>query len=384
VLFVISRLDGTGGAGRSVAELIPRLRNVGVRAEAVCFRRSGEGLEDDLEGAGIPVHVLEADHLPTAIWRLRRLLRERRPDVLHTTLYTADQAGRLAAWRTHTLVVSSIVNPTRDPVLLHEDDCPRWRRRLLWLLDAWTARHLTARLHAITHAVKDSAVRGLRVRPDRVVVVHRSREPGRLGQPGATRRLRARRALGLGNARIVLNVGRQAPQKGQVHLIDAFAEMASTHPDAVLLVAGAPGPSTRALEARIRERGMSDRIRLLGHREDVADLLASADVFAFPSLYEGLGGAVLEAMALGTPVVASDLPAVREITGDGEAALLVPAGDPKALAAALARVLDEPDLAATLDARGRSRYIECFTPEVEVAAMVELYRNAVADQRLGY
>jgi glycosyltransferase involved in cell wall biosynthesis len=214
-----------------------------------------------------------------------------------------------------------------------------------------------------------------------VVVVHRSREPARLGQSGEARRQAARHALGLEGARIVLNVGRQAPQKGQVHLVDAFAEVVGTHTDAVLLVAGARGPSTPTLEARVVEHGVADRVRLLGHRDDVPDLLAAADVFAFPSLYEGLGGAVLEAMALGTPIVASDLPAVREITADGDVALLVPPGDAAQLAAALRRVLDDRGLAAALSDGGRTRYIECFTPDPVARAMAELYREVAGQRR---
>ena len=376
-MFAISRLDGTGGAGRSLAELIAAVRRAGVVTELVCFRPSGTGLEEELQRAGSPVHVLGADHLIQAVWRLRQLLLERRPQVLHTTMYAADQAGRLAAWRTPTRVVSSIVNPTHDLSLMVDETCGPWRRRIMWAIDGLTARHLTARIHAVTGAVKESAVRGLRVSPDHVTVVYRSRDLKRLGEPSRDRRARVRHSLGLGDGAVILTVGRQEAQKGQVHLVGALPRVLAEHPGAVLLIAGVPGSSTASIEYRARSLGVENHVRLLGHRDDVGDLLAASDVFAFPSVYEGIGGAVLEAMALEIPIVASDIPAIREITGDGDAALLVPPGDEAALALGVIRLLGQPKLAGTIAARGGARYRALFTPERVSADLVAMYADLI-------
>ena len=376
-MFAISRLDGTGGAGRSLAELIAGVRHAGVVAELACFEYSGTDLEDELQRAGCPVHVLGADHLLKAVGRLRRLLLDRRPQVLHTTMYAADVAGRLAAWHTPTRVVSSIVSPTHDLSLMVDRTCPRWRRRTMWAIDGLTARHLTDRIHAITGAVKESAVRGLRVSPDRVTVVYRSRDPKRLGERSPERRARVRHRLGLGEETVVLNVGRQEAAKGQVHLVEAFARVLDEHPGAVLLIAGVPGSSTAAIEHRARSLGIETQVRLLGHRDDVGDLLAAADVFAFPSMYEGLGGALIEAMALETPIVASDLPAIREITGAGDAAHLVPPGDERALALGILGLLGEPGGAGAMAARGRARYRDLFIPERVSSNLVAMYADII-------
>ena len=383
VLFVISRLDRTGGAGRSVAELVMSLHRLGVQTELACFQRMHGGLEEELEESGIPVYSLNADHLVTAIWHLRRLVRRLDPDLVHTTMYSADQAGRVAAWRTGTPVISSVINPTHDPALLVDDTCPLWRRRMMWAIDGWTARHLASRLHTITDAVKRSAARGLRIDPDRITTVYRSRDARRLGSPDASRRASTRRALGADDASIILTIGRQTQQKGQIHLVDAFARLAPTRRDAILLIAGAVGSATPQIEARVLELGLTTRVRLLGFREDIGDLLTAADVFAFPSLYEGLGGAVIEAMALATPVVASDLPAIREATGDGDGALLVPPGEDVALADALERVLTDRALATSLAARGRRQYLRCFTPERTDLEMIEMYAAVLSQSQAG-
>jgi glycosyltransferase involved in cell wall biosynthesis len=380
VLLVISRLDPTGGAGRSVAEMAMSLRQLSMLPEVACFRRTGGQLETDLEASGIAVHDLAVDHLVPAISRLRHLVRRERPDIVHTTMYAADQAGRLATIHTGIPVISSVINPTHDPSLLVDETCPVWRRRAMWALDGLTARHFTSRLHAVTNAVKESAVRGLRVNPDRVTTVYRSRDASRLGTPTAARRDGARRSLGIGDRRLILTIGRQTEQKGQLRLVEALGRIAPAHRDVMLVIAGAPGPSTPRIARRIRELRLDDRVQLLGHRDDVGDLLTAADVFAFPSQYEGLGGVLVEAMALGLPIVASDLPAIREVTDDGHVALLVPPGDPVALAGALELLLTDRELSRTLGTRGRDRYRQCFTPERAARELIEMYRTALIER----
>jgi glycosyltransferase involved in cell wall biosynthesis len=117
---------------------------------------------------------------------------------------------------------------------------------------------------------------------------------------------------------------------------------------------------------------------VLGHRNDLPEVLAASDVFAFPSLYEGLGGAAIEAMALGLPVLASDLPALREVVENGASALLVPPADPFALATALARLLDNEALRRRLGARGREIFRARFTLDRSQERMIELYRELAA------
>ena len=103
--------------------------------------------------------------------------------------------------------------------------------------------------------------------------------------------------------------------------------------------------------------------------------MAASDLFAFPSLFEGLGGSVLEAMALGLPIVASDLPAVREIVEEGENALLVPVEDQDELAGAIDRILQDPSLARAFGQRSREIFLERFTSTRSTEAMIDLYRH---------
>lgn len=377
VLFVIDSLGG-GGAEQSLAELVPRLAAGGVEPRVVTLRP----VPADGHAVDFDVRTVTATTRIARIQELRRLLLDDHPDIVHTTLFDADVTGRVAGWRTGAAMLTSLVNTTYDPVRLEDPNIRRFRLYGAQVLDGWTARHLTDHFHAITHAVKDAAVRALRIPPERVTVIERGRDDVRLGEPGPDRRHRARQRLALGtDARVVVSVGRQDFQKGHRYLVDAFASVAAARPDAVLLLVGKDGTATSQLEQQLRSLGdVREQIRVLGHRNDVPELLAAADVFAFPSLYEGLGGATIEAMALGLPVVASDLPALREVIEHERTGLLVPACDPPRLAEAIADLLDDPDRARRFGGQGRDRFARRFTLTRSVERMLGLYSAVHADR----
>src|SRR5690606_32996474 len=147
----------------------------------------------------------------------------------------------------------------------------------------------------------------------------RGRSAELLGEASLARRREARQRLGIGESTpVLINVGRQDHQKAQDHLIRAFARLHIECPNAVLLIVGREGGATPKILRALAETGLGDAVRLLGHRTDVPDLLAASDVFVFPSLYEGLGCSLIEAMALSTPIIGSDADAITEVLDDGE------------------------------------------------------------------
>ena len=174
---------------------------------------------------------------------------------------------------------------------------------------------------------------------------------------------------------MIVTVGRQEYQKGQTYLIAAFERVAKEYPEALLLLAGRRGYESGAIDAAIARSKFGDRIRSLGHRDDLPDVLAACDIFAFPSLYEGLGGAVIEAMALGLPVVSSDLPAVREVVEDGASALLVPRADKSAMGSALLRLVDDREMRHRFGARGQELFDTRFTLDQSIDRTVALYEG---------
>ena len=151
--------------------------------------------------------------------------------------------------------------------------------------------------------------------------------------------------------------------------------VSANRPGAELLIVGRIGNHSPQLEARVRASPYHDRIRTLGHRDDVPDILSAADLFVLPSIYEGFPGAAIEAMALGLPVVASSLPTLREVVDEGCSSLLVPPRDPARLAETMGRVLDDPKLARRLGDRGRELFLTRLTAEQSHDRMIELYER---------
>jgi glycosyltransferase involved in cell wall biosynthesis len=167
---------------------------------------------------------------------------------------------------------------------------------------------------------------------------------------------------------VVGNVARLVEQKDQRALVDAAPAILERFADARFVVAG-DGP----LRAKLEARAAGLPFDFLGERGDVPELLAGFDVFAFPSLFEGLCLAVIEAQAAGVPVVATPVGGIRETVVDGETGLLVPPNDPPALAAAVCRLLDDPALAARLAHEARRRVRERYSVERMVAGTLALY-----------
>jgi glycosyltransferase involved in cell wall biosynthesis len=383
VMFVINGL-GTGGAERSLAEMLPTLASRGVEASVVCLHRRAEGVERSVMDAGFDVRFLSGRRLPTRALELRRLLQEIRPELVHTSLLESSLAGRVAARRTGVPVLTSLVNTPYVAARLADPNLRKTALAAVRVVDSWTARHMTDHFHAITGAVKDAAVETMGVRADRVTVIERGRDPVRLGEPGNERRRRARAALGLGDdVPVVVAVGRQEFQKGHRFLLEATPALAAVHPHVTVLIAGRRGHMSNELEGLAARPDVAPHVRLLGFRDDLPEVLSAADVFAFPSLFEGLGGSVIEAMALGLPVVGSDLPALREILEVGVNAELVPVSQPAPLAAALAGVLSDRERAVRMGERSRQLFVERFTLERSADRMVALYHQVVAARRRG-
>jgi glycosyltransferase involved in cell wall biosynthesis len=375
VLHVINGL-GTGGAERSLAEMLPLLDDLGIRSEIACLSVKPEGVHGQLEGEGRPIHVVGTQPV-TAARRIRHYVRSG-TDVVHTTIFEADVIGRLAAAGLPARVLTSLVNTTYDGVRRADSAIPAWKFAAVKQADAVTARRLTDRFHALTGAVKQSAVEHLGISPDRVAVIERGRSRARLGEPSAARRAAARLRLGLDeHAEVVLSVGRQEPQKDQATLLRAAAEIAPARPGLVVLQAGREGKSSAVLRSLAADPRLAGRVRFLGHRDDVGELLAAADVFAFPSVYEGLGGSVIEAMAMEVPIVVSDAPALVEVVDDGRAADVVPVGDHRALASALERLLADRARASQLASRASEVFLDRFTLERSAERMATLYRELV-------
>ncbi|MGW1432486.1 glycosyltransferase family 4 protein [Streptomyces sp. NPDC002431] len=232
------------------------------------------------------------------------------------------------------------------------------------------ARRLPSVL-TVSGSSRQEIVDHLGVRPDRVHVVHIgadtdlwSPDPSVAEVPG----------------RIVTTSSADVPLKGLVHLVEALAKLRAGNPRAHLVVVGKraeDGPVAQAIE----RHGLQDVVEFVKGITDaeLVDLVRGAQIACVPSLYEGFSLPAAEAMATGTPLVATTGGAIPEVAGpDGETCLAVPPADPGALADALGRLLGDPELRARLGAAGRDRVLARFTWKRAAIGTAELYREAIA------
>jgi glycosyltransferase involved in cell wall biosynthesis len=382
ILYVIDSL-GASGAEHSTAAMMALLTARGHVVEAVTLYDAGYGDEERLRDEGLSVSPLSSRSYVRRVRELRSIIRQRRPDVVHTTLFNGDMVGRLAGWRTGSKVVSSLVNTTYDPARMTDPNLNRWKLRAVQLLDAVTGRLFVDRFHAVSEGVADRNARDLRVPRQRISVVHRGRSRDRLGEWSADRRRQARASLGVADGvPVVLAAGRQEHQKAHVDLVRATELLLDRLADLRVFIAGRDGNASSVLAQVMAEHPRAAAaITLLGHRHDVPDLLCAADVLAIPSLYEGTAGVALEAMALHCPVVCTDLDGVQGVLADGANAVLVPVADPAALADGLAGVLTDDALRHRLADAGLDDFERRFTIDAAADAMEVFYADVIARGR---
>lgn len=374
LLYVIDSL-APGGAETSLAEMSPELIRRGVELHVLPLG-SRLDLAPRLNQAGAVTHPESAGNSRVAnIRAVQRTARRIRPDLVHTTLYEADVAGRIAARLMGIPSSTSLVNDSYGPS--HYAESLAMKLHAARTLDAVTAQFAT-RFHAITSAIAESVPPRIGVPLDKVDVIPRGRDPHSHPLRTQQQTARVRAQLGLPpHAPVILAVGRLEPQKGLQHLLAALPAVVGEHPGLITLIAGKDGRAANSLKEQAGRLRLD--IRFLGHRDDVPQLLAAADVLCFPSEREGFGGVLIEALAVGCPIVASRIPTTLEVLATplgGYAGQLAEVRDPRSLARGLSAVLAERDAEASRRNSGRILFEQRFTTSAVSAQILGFFEVA--------
>lgn len=365
LLYVITDLE-VGGVPLHLLRLAPAVRDAGY-AVAVASLKSPGPVRDRLRHAGIDVLTCNAGGAFDwrLVDRLGRLISDFAPDLVHTLLFHANVAGRL---------VGALCGFPRDRLVCEIQTVEIERRWHLW------GDRLTYRLCRCLVGNSPSVVDHLHARAK----VPRERLRLVLGGVDVARYASAdalpREALGVrANEKVLLWVGRMDPVKGLDTLVAAVDLVRRNWP-VKLLLAG-DGPERANVESGIARRGLGDCVRLLGRRDDVPRILKSADVFVLPSRTEGLPNAILEAMAGGVPVIATDVPGSRDLVTDGVTGLLTPVDDAHRLAVGIEKLLSNAVAARRMAENAREMVAREYTLERCHKRYLELYREVLADGR---
>jgi sugar transferase (PEP-CTERM/EpsH1 system associated) len=369
VLHVVDSL-GVGGTELGLAKVIEGTREK--IAHSVCAVRAGGATADRLDAHGVPVRVL--GKRPGNDWtvplRFARLCRQTAPDVVHTRNWGSVDAivgARLA--RVPVVIHGEHGREASDP-----DGINRRRNRLRRMVVV-----LADRVVAVSEQLRTWLIREVGV-PERKVSLLKNGVDAERFCPRDDR-CDLRRAHGYGPQDIVVGtVGRLDPVKNQTALLEVLATLTATQPRLRVVIAGT-GPERESLTRAVGERGLADKVALLGQRNDVPDVLNLLDVFILPSLGEGMCNTILEAMAVGLPVVATRVGGNPELVDDGVTGRLVPVCDDSALARAIALYAGDEGLRRKHGAAGRRRVVEEFSVGAMAERYLQLYRSEVERKR---
>ena len=363
-------LTPDAGAERSLVALAPLLTSAGVELH-VAVLTERQAMVPELEEQGIPVHDLSsARGIFQQVASLRALLRSISPDLVHATLFDASQRAQLASIGSKIPVLITWANTDYTP---DSGVGVRFGKTKYELYRCWEvilSRLTRPRYHAVTRGVAEHNGGRLKVDPRRIKVGERGRDAAGL-QAAASDGRAIREELGLSHAaKLVVAVGRQDHQKAHGALVAVFDGYASSHPEDRLAIAGRDGTGTDDLHAAIANADNPGSVLLLGHRDDIPSLIGEVDVVVCSSLKEGAAGTLIEAMALGTPIVSVPLVGMSDVLIDGRNCRV---SDLSEFPAVLEELFDDPDQVARLTAVARSDAEDRFSVVRAALRLADIY-----------
>jgi len=297
-----------------------------------------------------------------AAWRLSRLLKQLRPDIVHAHDPHGVAMAALALSMSTSPAKPKLIASRRVDFHLRNSALSRWKYRQV---DCFVCASEAIRKMLVGDGVQKS----------RTVTVHEGID---LARVKAAPPAELHKDLWLPHhSPLVGNVAALVPHKGQRYLIDAATTLLHAQPDARVVIAG-EGELRPALEQQIRHHHLEKHVILAGFRPDVLSVHKAFDVFVMSSVTEGLGTSLLDAMACGKPIVATNVGGIPEVVVDGETGLLVPPRDASALASAIARLLGDPQLRERMGAAGLERVQTKFSAEHMVGNTLAVYKRVLA------
>ncbi|SFN73767.1 glycosyltransferase family 4 protein [Salegentibacter flavus] len=374
VLYIQDSL-GTGGAEKSNAELWYYLREKGVKIKIVVLEHREEGIEQEILNAAFEVIFLDQGSFFHHMVQLKRIIKDYQPDLVHSILFKAAMRTRSAKLLINFKNIESLVNATYAKIRYKDPKINSKTLRIYEKLDGFSEKFGVDHFIAITQEVARHYQEHLNIKKEKISVIYR----GRKENPNLNRKKELRATfteeLGLNSGGpIFIHVGRQEFQKAHLDILKAIkiADNQLFSAGAQFLFCGRKGNASAAIEEFLKDNEMKTRIKFLGHRNDIYELLAAADVFVFPSLFEGLGGSLIEAQAAGLPVICSDITVFKEVITERNA-LIHETNNPESLAKQLVQILSEDW--KKMGEISLKNYAHNFKLEEVNKNMFDLYKN---------
>jgi len=363
ILFVLQDLE-IGGAEQlkfTVEKYIDKNRY----ATAYCCLKRLGAIGEEMKKCGADLVTLNSSdkfyNLKTT-YRLYKLTKKIDPDLIHSVLFNANF---------HARIIGILM---RKPVITEEQGMYTWKRWYHILIDK-LLEHFTYRIIAASNSVKDFIIAQEKIRPDKIVVLHNCIDPESLKTETTRDGERGKLSLSANDFAIGA-IGKLRKEKGHSVLLDAFKIVFTKYYNARLFIVG-EGPLYASLTTKSRELALEEKVFFLGSRSNVSGFLKSMDLFVMPSLSEGLGIALVEAIFTGLPCVASDVGGMQEVARESEGVVLVRPGDPQKLADEIINEIERQKGKRDGSLSVQNNIREKFTPKFYVNRLKDIYEGAL-------
>ena len=335
----------------------------------VCCIVSEGIIADEIKKLGIKFYCLNESprfYNPKKIYSLYKLFKKEKPAIVHTQILGANIYGRIAAML------------ARVPVIISTEHNVYYKKKRVHIwLDKILAKN-TDKIVAVSNRVKEFTSKQEGIGKDKFELIYNGIDSKEF-LPTASRK-DIRDKLNFREGDFILGaVGALTIQKGHYYLIQALSLLVKRYPNTILLVVGT-GELKEELQEIVRKLSLQENVRLLGLRRDISDLLNCMDVFVLPSLWEGLGIALLEAMLMGLPVVASSVDGILEIVENGKNGILVPPGNVEALSNAIDELIENPQLRQSLGKAAKEHILEKFEVRQYIHKLENLYNRLLKEK----
>ncbi len=353
-----------GGAERMVVDLAKGLKNKGHKV-TVCALNKGGPLEEELKMEGVETIVLS--NLPLRnkyifyfVFRLFKLMKKDKFDIVHTHMFLANFWGRVAAILSGAKVIIST-----------EQNQDLWKKRRHIFVDKILSL-FTNKIIAVSSAVKVFVVKKEKISAKKLTVIHNAVDPKEF-MPCDASYLKKEFNIYDGTF-IVGTVSRLIPQKGQQYFLEAAHQISKNNKNIKFFIIG-DGALRKSLEILSERIGIVDKVIFTGFQQDIAGFLSILDIFVLPTLREGLPVALIEAMAMGKPIITTNIRGMEDLVTDGYNGLLVSPENPDMLAKAILKLINDNLYAQKLGLNARKTVKEKFSLKIMVEKTERIYQG---------
>lgn len=370
VIWIIDGL-GHGGAEKMTLAILEKIdRSIFDLRVCALQVKQGNPIAKELERIGIPVDVVPVPNLrhPANLPKILSYLLRHKPDIVHTQLEFANVLGSIGSWLFRIPNISTI----------HTLDNPQtgtshWRNELSWAC----MRLFSTKLIAVSNSTRDHLIENGRIPPQKIRTLYNGIDPANFKLLKKNIRLDKRRELGIpDNAFLILTVAVLREAKGIQYMVEAMNGIIQAQPNAHYLIVGA-GEYESKLREKVESTHLERHITLAGQRTDISDILAASDLFVLPTLIDALPTVLIEAMAAGKAIVASNVGGVPEIVENNVNGLLTSPSDPQQLEKYCLQLAQDQAKREAMESAGLKIVQEKFNIYKQVSTLSQLYMELV-------